>query len=152
VEVREHEKEADTVRTEGEVFTREYAEASIDYIKLTQQWRELQSRFMQYQKPTEPEQATAPSDGDAVTRTVVSTADVSSIMFSDYSHYEENVRKLLGLLGEVRQGLQAPVLCGREYEEFSQQEDKLKVSAPLSHVLPRLFCSNLFRSYFNSFI
>ena len=127
-EVRDHESEADTVRTEGEVFSREHAEASIDYIKLTQQWRELQSRFVQYQKPTEPEQTTAPSDGDAVTRTVVSTADVSSIMFSDYSRYEENVRKLLGLLGEVRQGLQAPVLCGREYEEFSQQEDKLKVS------------------------
>ena len=127
VEVRDYEAQAERVRTEGEA--RGTTEADTDHIRLTKQWQQIHSRFVQYQKPTDvkSEQTTAPSDGDTVTQTVMSTADVSTIMFSDYSHYEENLRKLLGIIGEVGQGLQAQVLCGREYEEFSQQEDKLKV-------------------------
>ena len=116
-EVRDHESQAEAVRIEGE--TRHETRSESD--KLTHQWEQIQSRFVQYQKSTESDQT------DAATVVIVSTADVSTIMFSDCALYEENLRKLIALVGEVARGLESQILCGREYEEFSQQEDKLKV-------------------------
>ena len=116
-EVRNHEAQAEAVRFEGETNQDSHSESD----KLTHQWKQIQSRFVQYQKSTESDQT------DAATVVIVSTADVSTIMFSDCALYEENLRKLIALVGEVARGLESQILCGREYEEFSQQEDKLKV-------------------------
>ena len=119
--MRYHEAQAEAVRIEGETSQESRSESD----KITHQWKQIQSRFVQYQKPV----STEPDQTYGATVVIVSMADVSTIMFSDYALYEENLRKVIGLVGEVALGLQSQILCGREYEEFSQQEDKLKVCA-----------------------
>ena len=126
-EVWNHEHQAEAVRIAGE--TKQDIRSESD--KLTHQWKQIQSRFVQYQKSTESDQT------DSATVVIVSTADVSTIMFSDCALYEENLRKLIALVGEVSRGLESQILCGREYEEFSQQEDKLKVSTTYLYPLVR---------------
>ena len=83
-----------------------------------------------------------PSGGDAgtssgddmtesVTRTVVTTVTtthVTRVVFSKVpSKFTEEVEKLLHLITDIQEELQSPVLHGQQYEDFSRQEDKLKV-------------------------
>ena len=81
--------------------------------KLSARWHRLSARL-----------AGADAPPDALAR-----LDVSDIMFShDLTLFETNLQRLLDVVVEVRAELQAPVLQGQDYDDFSRQDDKLKVS------------------------
>ena len=73
-----------------------------------------------------------PEDNKTVVTTITTiTTRVTKVTFSEVpvAQYIENLEELSNLVGEVESELQSPILQqGLQYEEFSKQEDKLKVS------------------------
>lgn len=70
--------------------------------------------------------ATSPT---RILETVVTiTTRVSKVTFSNMpSQFIEGLQTLLGMLKDIENSLQSQILCGRKYENFSKQEDALKV-------------------------
>lgn len=118
--------------------------------KLNKRWHEVQAQFAQFRSPSSsassansspnpPARPTLPNLTDAmstaeptVTRTVVTTVTtthITRVVFSNVpSQFIEELQKVLTLITDIQDELQSPVLHGQEYEDFSRQEDKLKVS------------------------
>ena len=126
-------------------------------VKLNRRWHEVQAQFAQFRSPEDSptstpaesannQQTDAPSESmttETVTKTVVTTVTtthVTRVVFSKVpAQFIEELGKLLALITDIQEELQSPVLHGQQYEDFSRQEDKLKVSQVkrLSHCVDR---------------
>ncbi len=49
------------------------------------------------------------------------------VFSSNPSQFIEELEKVVALIHDIEDELQSPVLHGQEYEDFSRQEDKLRV-------------------------
>ena len=61
---------------------------------------------------------------------------VTHVVFSSVpAQFVEELEKVIALIRDIQDELQSPILHGQQYEDFSRQEDKLKVST-----IPLVFC------------
>ena len=55
---------------------------------------------------------------------------MTHVVFSSVpSHFIEELEKVIALIRDIQDELQSPILHGQLYEDFSRQEDKLKVGS-----------------------
>ena len=55
---------------------------------------------------------------------------VTHVVFSSVpSQFIEELEKVIALIRDIQDELQSPILHGQLYEDFSRQEDKLKVGS-----------------------
>ena len=121
-------------------------------VQLNHRWHNLRTQFAQYQPAegapsqdlvdatsvpsTEVAMETSTAETQVTRETVVTvtttttTAVSSQLVFSESpSQFIDCLQRLTTVIEDIAAELRSPVLHGRQYEDFSTQEDKLKVSS-----------------------
>lgn len=95
------------------------------WLELTRRWREIETRFLQYRRPVSEEVIVEESVADV-------RADFGSLDDSAPSPgrvgYGDELQKLRNEIVRLSEDLKSPQLSGSAFDNFSEQEDKLKVS------------------------
>jgi len=128
-EICRRQEDVDTLNRQGNDLTAQSSNPAVEssLAQLNRRWQEVRTRISNQVPAT---QTSRQDDTQTtVTMATVSTTTFASrkVVFSaEPSQFEEEVQKLLTLMGEIEEELESPVLSGGQYEDFSTQEDKLK--------------------------
>lgn len=97
------------------------------WLELTRRWHEIETRFLQYRRPVAEDVIVEESVVDvqanfSLENSVLSTETTDTV--NQYVHDLEALKDAILRLAEV---LKSPQLNGSAFDNFSEQEDKLKV-------------------------
>ena len=103
-------------------------------LQLNTRWQHLTSRLQTSQTPeststdvTSQEEVTSPEEETATSSEAISLASPVAMTTDTFNSLSENVQYLRTRLNDLQKQLSTSGLAGRQYEEFSSQEDNLKV-------------------------
>lgn len=105
-----------------------------ELLKLNRRWQDLRSQSLQYKHALDSgttATVAAVASEKAITKTTltaVSSHLSKSILNSKTSQYTNELKEILRSISVVQQQLSSQELTGRDFEDFSKQEDKLKVN------------------------
>ena len=106
-----------------------------ELLKLNKRWHDIRSQSLLYRHPidsTAVVAATSTSSESLISRTTASVVSSgvskSATGGKTPSQYIEEVKGILSDILKVQQLLHSQELTGRDFEDFSKQEDKLKVN------------------------
>ncbi len=132
-EIAKHQREIDELNSQGEDLKSKGAQAVIEPTlhRLNQRWQQVQCQVSSVAQDTpSPDSDSSPMSATASTNATsfIVTSHVTRVVFSNVPvKFVEELEKLLQLITDIQEELQSPILHGQQYEDFSRQEDKLKV-------------------------
>lgn len=116
------------------------------WLELTRRWHEIETRFLQYRRPVAEDVIVEESVGD-VQANFSLEKEMPPEKPQQVEEYRHDLQKLRDDILQLEKDLNSPQLNGSAFDNFSEKEDKLKVSTFYFIILP---CTILLYQMLNS--